>query len=186
MTGWQFTALKRGQMAGLKVPKETLRLVDRFLDSCEKDGKGGYSYIPGSGETVTMTAVGLLCRQYSGVGPRSPGLLGGVQKLKAYPPEKHPDVYYLYYATQVMHNMQGESWRFWNTGVDEKGQKKFKGVRDFLLLWQDDGGTAEHPHQKGSWKGSPGGRLMATSLALLILEQRNHEPLGRHKAAFGE
>jgi hypothetical protein len=173
-------------MAGLKVPKKILQSAEHFLDSCENTKKGGYSYVPGVGETVTMTAVGLLCRQYSGVGPKNPGLLIGVQKLKAYPPEKRPDIYYLYYATQVMHNIQGESWHFWNTGEDEKGQKKFKGVRDFLLLWQDDGDTAEHAHQKGSWSGSQGGRIMATSLALLILEQNNQPPLGRHKAAFGE
>src|SRR5262249_35984251 len=133
VTGWQFTALKRGQLAGLKVPKETIKSAERFLDSCESAGKGGYSYIPGAGETITMTAVGLLCRQYSGVGPGNPGLLMGVKKFKSSPPEKHPDVYYLYYATQVMYHMQGESWRFWDTGVDTDGKQKSKGVRNLLL-----------------------------------------------------
>jgi hypothetical protein len=186
VTGWQFTALKRGQMAGLKVPKETLKLAERFLDSCESAGKGGYSYLPGGEATITMTAVGLLCRQYNDVGPRNAGLLAGVQRLKSYPPEKHPDVYYLHYATQVMHNVQGESWRFWNTGVDADGKQKSKGVRNLLLTRQDNGDNDKHTHQKGSWGGSVGGRIMATSLSLLILEQANHDPLGRHKAAFGE
>ncbi|HEY7152745.1 MAG TPA: prenyltransferase/squalene oxidase repeat-containing protein [Gemmataceae bacterium] len=180
VTGWQFTALKRGQLAGLKVPKETLKLAENFLDSCENAEKGGYGYVPGHDGSIAMTAAGLLCRQYSGVEPDNPGLLKGVQKLKAAPPDKHPDVYYLYYATQVMHNMQGDSWRFWNTGVNERGIKVSKGMRDFLFSKQDSGDTAEHSHQKGSWSGSQGGRIMATSL-LLCLEQRNHQPLYRRK-----
>ncbi|HEY7426899.1 MAG TPA: prenyltransferase/squalene oxidase repeat-containing protein, partial [Gemmataceae bacterium] len=142
VTGWQLMALKSGQMSNLSVPKNVLKQAEHFLDSCESNsGKsptgsrqgGGYGYQAGGGETIVMTSVGLLCRMYSGVGPGNPSLLAGVQKLKAVPPEKHPDVYYLYYATQVMHHMQGESWRFWNTGMDEKGQQKSKGIRDFLI-----------------------------------------------------
>jgi hypothetical protein len=193
VTGWQLMALKSGQMAGLSVPKNTLKQADRFLDSCESGGKGatgsrqggGYGYLPGTGETIVMTSVGLLCRMYSGVGPGNPNLLAGVQKLKAYPPEKHPDVYYLYYATQVMHHMQGESWRFWNTGVDADGKQKSKGIRDMLISKQDTGTTPKHPHQAGSWGGSAGGRVMATSLSLLCLEvYYRHLPLYRRDLTF--
>ena len=84
VTGWQLMALKSGQMAGLSVPKNTLKLSDRFLDSVESSaaGKGssmaqkggGFGYVPGQGPTITMTAVGLLCRQYSGIGPEEPRL----------------------------------------------------------------------------------------------------------------
>lgn len=187
VTGWQFVALKRGQMAGLNVPRESLKAAERFLDSCEKAGGGGYSYVPGAGESISMTAVGLVCRQYSGVGPKNPGLLKGVQKLRHYSPERKPDFYYLYYATMAMHPMQGDSWRFWSRGEDEKGQKKFKGVYDFLLLGQDDGEINQRAHQNGSWSGSQGGRIMATSLALLILEQKNQKPIyHREKSAIGE
>ena len=195
VTGWQLMALKSGQMAGLSVPKNTLKQAERFLDSCENNnakgatgsrmGGGGYGYLPGGGETIVMTSVGLLCRMYSGVGPGNPSLLAGVQKLKAYPPEKHPDVYYLYYATQVMHHMQGESWRFWNTGVDADGKQKSKGIRDMLISKQDTGMTKNHAHQAGSWGGSAGGRVMATSLSLLCLEvYYRHLPLYRRDLTF--
>ncbi|HEY7314134.1 MAG TPA: prenyltransferase/squalene oxidase repeat-containing protein [Gemmataceae bacterium] len=194
VTGWQLMALKSGQMAGLSVPKNTLKQAERFLDSCENNNAkaatgsrqaGGYGYLPGGGETIVMTSVGLLCRMYSGVGPGNPSLLAGVQKLKAYPPEKHPDVYYLYYATQVMHHMQGESWRFWNTGVDADGKQKSKGIRDMLISKQDTGTTPKHPHQAGSWGGSAGGRVMATSLSLLCLEvYYRHLPLYRRDLTF--
>ncbi|HEY7155572.1 MAG TPA: prenyltransferase/squalene oxidase repeat-containing protein [Gemmataceae bacterium] len=194
VTGWQLMALKSGQMAGLNVPKNTLKASNHFLDSVESGGANGsrmgggsYGYTPGQGGSIAMTAVGLLCRMYSGVGPGNPSLLAGVQKLKAMPPDKHPDIYYLYYATQVMHHMQGDSWRFWNTGVDEKGQKVSKGIRDFLISKQDTGTTKGHPHQAGSWDGSQGGRVMATSLSLLCLEvYYRHLPLYRRDLNFNK
>ena len=182
VTGWELMALKSGQMAGLSVNKNVLKLSDRFLDACESSNKGGYAYMPanGQGESITMTSVGLLCRQYSGVNPRNPSLLAGVQRLKAYPPGKLDNIYYLYYATQVMHHMQGESWNFWNAGVDEKGQRVHSGIRDSLISKQDTGATPKHSHQAGSWGNAPGGRIMATSLSLLCLEvYYRHLPLYR-------
>ncbi len=185
VTGWQLMALKSGQMAGLSVPKNTLKLSERFLDSCETSNKGGFGYTPGTGESITMTAVGLLCRQYSGVSQRSPSLLAGVQRLKLNYPGKLDNIYYLYYATQVMHHMQGESWRFWNEGVDENGKKIHNGIRDSLISKQDTGTTPKHPHQIGSWPGSQGGRIMATSLSLLCLEvYYRHLPLYRRDMTF--
>lgn len=187
VTGWQLMALKSGQMAGLSVPKKTLTMAERFLDSCESSTKGssqadkggGFSYVPGQPPTPTMTAVGLLCRQYSGVGPKNPALQNGVKMLRAEPPGRNGNIYYLYYATQVMHHMQGESWQFWNLGPNGKG-----GIRDSLMSQQDKGTTPKHPHQVGSWGGSQGGRVMATSLSLLCLEvYYRHLPLYRRDIA---
>jgi hypothetical protein len=204
VTGWQLTALKSAQMAGLDVPKAALTMVDRFLDSCENirevtvDGKkvkqkGGYCYLPNSAETVPMTAVGLLCKQYLGASPRNPGLLDGLERLKENPPGKEAagnrdNLYYEYYATQVMHNMGGDSWEFWNKGEvmeDGKPKKVHDGIRDVLIKKQDAGDEEKHDHQKGSWapKGeglNDGGRIMWTSLSLLELEvYYRHLPLYR-------
>jgi hypothetical protein len=67
VTGWQLMALKSAQMAGLAVPKRALTLAERFLDSVEASAKGGYKYLPtNERESITMTAVGLLCRQCDG------------------------------------------------------------------------------------------------------------------------
>jgi hypothetical protein len=192
VTGWQLMALKSGQMAGLNVPKNTLKLAERFLDSVESSEKGAsqadkggsFSYQPGQPPTITMTSVGLLCRQYSGIGPKNPALQNGVRKLRAHPPGKGPEgnnIYYLYYATQVMHHMQGESWRFWNLGPNGDGKG---GIRDTLIAQQDKGADPKHPHQLGSWGGSQGGRIMATSLSLLCLEvYYRHLPLYRRDVA---
>jgi hypothetical protein len=164
VTGWEVMALKSGQMAGLNVPSATLRGAEKWLDSCMTSDKGGYGYT-GPQETPTMTAVGLLCRMYFGWGPKNPGLLAGVKKLKAYPPGSIHSLYYEYYATQVMYHMGGEDFGAWNPRM-----------RDLLLATQDKGDDPKRPQQKGSWDPrsdvheAVGGRVMITSLSLLTLE----------------
>lgn len=182
VTGWYLVAIKSGQVAGLNVPRATLQKTAKFLDSVEnKEKKGGYGYVPGAGESISMTAVGLLCRQYNGVAPRNPDLLLGVERLKKNPPRSALNLYYLYYATQVMHHMGGEDWTFWNLGSPEG-----TGIRDTLLKMQctDNG---RNPHLSGSWDPQPlgcgtGGRIMSTSLSLLCLEiYYRHLPLYRRE-----
>src|SRR5262249_28869670 len=77
--GWQLMALKSGQMAGLDPPPGTLKGAEKWLDTVATADKTGYGY-SGPGESYTMSAVGLLCRQYLGWNPRNPALIGGVEK----------------------------------------------------------------------------------------------------------
>jgi hypothetical protein len=172
VTGWQIMALLTAQMAGLDVPKLTLTKAQFFLSSCCDNDNEGYGYTaPGS--TPTMSAVGLLCRQYlNSWGPENARLLKGIDKnLVPYPPGSMKNMYYYYYSTQVMHHVGGERWRTWN----EK-------MRDRLVTTQD---KSKGPND-GSWSsegdahGSAGGRLMNTSLSLLTLEVYfRHVPLHR-------
>jgi hypothetical protein len=184
VTGWQVMALKSGQMAGLSVPAKTFTGVEEYLEKCRSSK--GYGYSPGSGETPTMTAVGLLCREYLGVNPKNPDLLRGVEYLKQSPPGATGNLYYEYYATQVFHHLGGPTWQFWNLGPDGSGKN---GIRDTLIRRQDTGMDAKLVHQKGSWPSqgkegggrdgsSEGGRIMWTSLSLLTLEvYYRHLPL---------
>ncbi len=181
VVGWQVMALKSGQMAGLQVPTPALKGADKWLDSCQTPDGGGYGYT-GPGETPTMSAVGLLCRQYLGWSPRNPGLLAGVKRLRGTPPGALNSVYYNYYATQVMHHMGGDSWEFWNAKM-----------RDLLIAAADKGGDGRRAHHKGSWSaagdahGAQGGRVMQTSLSLLTLEvYYRHLPLYRRDLATGK
>jgi hypothetical protein len=180
VTGWALMALQSGQMAGLSVPAATLRKVDRFLDSVEAPTKGGYEYLAGNGATPAMTSVGMLCRLYRGQTPNNPKLLAGAEFLKKSPPGKTGNLYYEYYATQAMHQMGGDSWKFWNEGPDGKS-----GIRDSLISRQDAGVSGKKGNA-GSWPATDdfgtqqGGRLMATSLSLLTLEvYYRHLPLYR-------
>jgi hypothetical protein len=180
VVGWQLMAIKSGQMAGLKVPNPTLVGAEKWLNSVQTTN-GGYGYV-GPQETPTMSAVGLLCRQYLGWSWRNPGLLNGIKYLDQYPPGSINSIYYYYYATQVMHHMQGDSWQRWNPKI-----------RDLLVNSQDQGRAAKRPHQIGSWSpgqdahGAQGGRIMQTSLSLLTLEvYYRHLPLYRRDVTSGK
>jgi hypothetical protein len=112
-----------------------------------------------------MTAVGLLCRLNLGWSPRKKQLVQGVEFLEKSPPGTLRSAYYNYYASQVIHRLGGDHWKKWNEKIDA-----------LLLKSQDKGADGKHNHQKGSWTGKEdthgesGGRLMQTSLSLLILE----------------
>jgi hypothetical protein len=191
--GWQLMALKSGQMGGLSVPTQTLKGAEQWLETVGTADKTGYGY-SGPGETYTMSAVGLLCRQYLGWTPRNKALIDGVEKLKRVKPGQVNNMYYYYYSTQVMHHMGGDSWEFWNTGMDKKtGQKAHDGMRDILIKSQDKGTDPKRPAQKGSWDpradahGAAGGRIMITSLSMLTLEvYYRHLPLYRREAGFAK
>lgn len=174
--GWQVMALKSGQMAGLDVPRVTVDGASKFLDAACSSDQGSYGYTSNVDTTDTLSAVGLLCRQYLGWGPRSPGLIAGSRRLLKTGPR--PDnMYYNYYATQVMHHLGGPAWEAWNPRM-----------RDQLCALQDKG--TKNQHQKGSWDpkgdgfGSHGGRIMSTSLSVLTLEvYYRHLPLYRQVAS---
>ena len=128
---------------------------------------------------VGMTAVGMLCSQYLGTTPRNPELIAGAERLKLAPPNTTKNLYYEYYATQVMHHMGGDNWKFWNEGPNGAN-----GIRDTLIRKQDIGANkAAHGGswaQEGAGHANDGGRIMATSLSLLTLEvYYRHLPLYR-------
>jgi hypothetical protein len=186
VVGWQVMALKSAQMAGLDVSDVTMRKAQRFLDSvCGEGSDEGYRYLPANqGSTPTMSAVGLLCRQYlQSWGPQNLRMIKGVENhIKSHGPNPM-DMYYSYYATQVMHHFGGQSWKDWNEKMREgliKGQEKSGPMNG---SWDSAGGNI-HIAQ--------GGRLMQTSLCLLTLEvYYRHLPLyyrdtGDKKVAAGQ
>jgi hypothetical protein len=190
--GWQLMALKSGQMAGLSVPRATLAGVDRWLNAAMDRTSHGYGYTSAQ-PTPTMTSVGLLCREYRGWGPRTPELAAGLKILGQSPPGALHNIYYEYYATQVLHHLGGPDWVLWNEGKDAKGKRVHKGIRDWLIANQDKGTNPGLAHQAGSWSpagdvhGAAGGRLMVTSLSLLTLEvYYRHLPLYRRETQTGK
>lgn len=178
VVGWQLMALRSAQMAGLDVPADVLQRAMRYLDDAQTDSAGGrYAYMPGNSATHVMTAEALLCRQYAGWPQNHPGLVDGVRYLlqshlpRAKDKRTH-NLYYIYYATQVMHHMGGTPWEDWNYRV-----------RDLLVDTQETKG-----HAAGSWTprvghDEAGGRLYQTALAVCTLEvYYRHLPLYRQGA----
>jgi hypothetical protein len=176
VVGWQLMALKSAEMAYLKVPPATVRKAGYFLDSVQSDRGSIYGYLrPERGRPAT-TAIGLLCRMYLGWKRDNAALQNGVRILSAMGPSidstpMQDNMYYNYYATQVMHHYGGSEWRRWN-----------QVMREYLIKTQ-----ARHGHETGSWYfdgsdlGSPaGGRLYCTSMAAMTLEvYYRHMPLYR-------
>ena len=183
VTGWCLQALQSGYLAGLSVPRETLYKVGNYLDTVQTQNGAAYGYV-GPGGTASMTAVGLLCREYLGWGPKNPNLAAGVENLKKNGPAKGQiNTYYYYYATQVVHFFGGEDWVAWNLGAKGADGARKQGMRDILIDTQDNTPSPTN----GSWvpgndqTGRGGGRLTVTCLSLLTLEvYYRHLPLYRN------
>lgn len=157
--------MTKTQLAGMGGPKGMEIVED-----------GGYCYQPNGFNMVgkpeapaTMTAAGILCRQYlktkddlsDKMSLRSAEMTRGLHHiLDNMPTTDLKSIYYYYYATQVLYNIHDESWAKWNAAM-----------RDLLVQTQEKTG-----HLKGSWDptgdqfGGHGGRIMMTSMALLTLE----------------
>ena len=166
--GWQLMALKSAHMAYLNVPPKTIKGAMKFLDSVQVDSGSAYGYLnPGRGPATT--AIGLLCRMYLGWKHDEPALGRGVEAIGKLGPSQH-NMYYNYYATQVLHHYEGEEWTKWN-----------KQMRDYLVNTQ---GKASH--EQGSWyfggdhSSEQGGRLYTTAMAAMTLEvYYRHLPIYR-------
>ncbi|MDR0337474.1 MAG: hypothetical protein LBI18_10330 [Planctomycetaceae bacterium] len=171
--GWNFMALKSAQMAYLNVPPRTIRGAKHFLDNVvgiEGGAKYGYESAK-DGPRISLTPIGLLGQMYMGWKSDHPSLVKGTDYVSKAGPQMN-NIYYCYYATQVMHHIGGEKWDRWN-----------KRIRDELIKRQVTDG-----HEKGSWSteiggglvGGSGGRLTCTSFATMILEvYYRHLPLYR-------
>jgi len=178
VTGWVVMALKSAQMAGLDVPEGTMQKAIYFIDSVNRTENEGYFYGHDDAQAKmvlpTRTSIGLLCRQYlQSWGRNNKRMTDGVDNhLKTYPPQTgRNDIYYYYYATQVMHHLGGERWTKWNNVMREllvKSQDKSPGALN---------GSWSPAGDPNPWSGA-GGRLMVTSLSILTLEvYYRHLPL---------
>lgn len=164
--GWQMFALRSARLAGLDVPRNVVRGCAYYLDLASTDKHGTrYAYLPGRNETITMTAEALLCRQYLGWLRDSPAMIKGAAGVwDDLRNSNERNIYYWYYATQLLHNMQNKAWKQWNAQV-----------RDGLVAMQVLGDGCD----RGSWSpfapvpdrwGRSAGRLFQTSLSVLTLE----------------
>src|SRR6187401_1283962 len=164
-------ALQSARSANLTVPDEAWGMADLYMDSVQHRDGALYSYQAHGGPTPVMTAEGLLCRMYLGWQKDRPGLVNGVEYLAQnnLPATNNPNIYYWYYATQVMHHYGGDEWEEWNTHM-----------RDVLVQSQERSG-----HAAGSWDprgdhAGAGGRIYMTALSTCTLEvYYRHLPIFR-------
>jgi hypothetical protein len=171
VVGWQLMALQSARAASLTVPDETWEMADVFLDGVQHRDGALYAYQTRNDPTPAMTAEALLCRMYQGWTKDRPALVRGVRWLSENhrPSALETNIYYWYYATQVMHHYGGPEWENWNLRM-----------RDILVSMQETRG-----HVAGSWRpkgdySDEGGRIYMTALAVCTLEvYYRHLPLFR-------
>lgn len=177
VSGWQIMALKSCQLAGVETDKATWMRSEAFVDSLiSSDGKYGYQKSAAK-VTDTTTAIGVLSKMYLGTHYEDLDLIMGADFISDTGPSDS-DIYFNYYATQILHHRGGEPWQAWNKGTGAKKGKRIRnirelGMRDFLIQTQDQSNS----HQAGSWyfadkagHSKTGGRLYTTAMSVMILE----------------
>lgn len=164
--GWQVFAMRSGHLAGLPIPRSVLRGCSEFLNLAAADQrKVTYSYQPGHPVSPVMTAEALVSRQLLGWPRSHPALIKGAGRVAAHL-ESSPDrnIYYWYYATQLLHNLKNKDWERWNPRVREELIKTQ--VKDDSCA---EGSWDPAQPQPDRW-GMSAGRLYQTSLSILTLE----------------
>jgi hypothetical protein len=159
--GWQLMALKSAELAGIPMPESTRAGIVRFLKSVESGTSGGLaSYRPGEAPSRPMTAEALVCRQFLGLPHDDPAAGEAADYLLGeLPTSQRINLYYWYYGTLAMYQMQGDHWRRWNAAL-----------QDALVDQQFTSGD-----MAGSWDpkciwGGYGGRVYSTAMSALCLE----------------
>jgi len=159
--GWQVMAIKSASLAGIAVPQKTREGMLHFLQRCEMGTHGGRScYRPGTPPSRPMTAEALVSRYFLDLAPDQALVTEASDYLMGELPEPGlPNLYYWYYGTLALFQVQGEAWTRWNDALQ----------RQLLPLQCTDGSLA------GSWDpdtvwGCYGGRVYSTAMASLCLE----------------
>jgi hypothetical protein len=169
--GWQLMALMAAKDAGLRVNAKVGPRVNQFLARVEAGIEGDNVYGRfGTKYAYDMTkkrfskatnTIGILSRLFMGVKAHHPAVTIVASKIAVDGPDPG-DMYYNYYANQVMFQFGGQQWEDW--------QKKITAV---LIKAQVKDG-----HAVGTWYfdegdqgATKGGRVYCTSLALMCLEE---------------
>lgn len=178
VVGWQVMALKSAKEAGLDVNPKTVAAAGHFLNLVQRDplsdssGPLGtrYAYMPDKRKfTPATTAIGHACRICMGASPFHPAIQTTVKEMAA-SGHRGGDMYYNFYANQVIFQHGGTPWTMWSQQLNN----------DLIGLQEQRG------HLQGSWHfgaadsgGIAGGRLYATAMSCLCLEETF-----RHLPAF--
>jgi hypothetical protein len=158
VTGWQIAALSIAREEKLQVPQITFAKANIFLNMVQTGEGASYNYQPGNAGGPSNTAVGLLSRIHLGCRMDHPALRRGMAQVSDQGPS--PDnMYFNYYATQLMWQAEPERWRKWRSKM-----------RDQLVQGQSTQADSKGSWYYGNMGSAEGGRLYSTSMALMILQ----------------
>jgi hypothetical protein len=196
VTGWMVLALKTAKAANLDIPRADYDrafagALNWFDSATAANGKTGYlgpgdpgsmlmtlekdGVYPYSKDLSCMTAVGVLCRIFSGEPRKSEKVRSGVKILMEHTPRWQErkgrslstiNIYYWYYGSYALFQYGGKDWKTWNEAMLKT-----------LLENQRQGATSsgESICEDGSWDpidewGTAGGRVYSTALGAMTME----------------
>lgn len=175
ITGWQVMALKSAQLAGVPVNKGTLSEANQWFNRVAGGKHGGLiSNAPGWSESVCMTAIGMLARQYAVGEPDDLTQSESRQYLlEQLTPDRLPNQpFATFFGSEAQHQVDADELSSWALEV-----------RRSLIVAQATTGCASgswYPQQAGDKWVSQGGRLVTTCLASLTMSiNYRHLPLHR-------
>ena len=119
--GWQLMTLKNAELAGIPIPDSTRQGIIRYLQSVASGSYGGRAaYRPSEQPSRTMTAEAMVCWQFLGLSRQNPACNeAGDFLLAELPNDANSNLYYWYYATLAMYQLQGVHWQRWNDALRE-------------------------------------------------------------------
>jgi hypothetical protein len=187
VTGWALMALHTARAAGFEFPESHFLRAGVFLESVSEKQGTRFKYMPSDppeSVTLTMTAEGLLSRQYLGASPDSLSMKSGSGWLLSSVNEPQwkegrRNVYEWYYTAQTLHNLGGDDWYLWYQTV----------ARQIVRAQTKSGSTKAGKDVRGSWDpispagayheyAAQAGRLYITAMCVLILETPyRHAPI---------
>lgn len=155
VTGWQVLALRAAKDVGCDVPAESIDQAIAYVKACSVQDRRGFGYQPGSGQTPTLTGVGITCLEVCG-DHHSAEAVGGADWLVEHPlqPNSNYFFYGVYYAGVGMFKMGGDY-----------AERSHAHLAEILLPLQEADGSWWSP--QGTERGH--GRIYATSMAVLGL-----------------
>jgi hypothetical protein len=159
--GWQLMSLKSAELAGISIPSNTRQGIIKYLQSVSSGKSGGLaSYRPGEPATRSMTAEAMVCWQFLGLPREHPACNeAGDFVMGELPGEGTYNLYYWYYATLSMYQLQGNHWQRWN-----------EALRHELVNRQIKTGVLAGSWDTNDLWGGYGGRVYTTAMATLMLE----------------
>jgi hypothetical protein len=161
--GWQYMALKSGELAGIPIPNAAREGIVNFLQSVSSGRASGLTAYRASERerpTRTMTAEALACWQLLGMRRDHPaGREGADFLLEELPGTGTGNIYYWYYGTLAMYQLQGSDWARWN-----------EALRTALVNGQRKEGALAGTWDPDTVWGGYGGRIYSTALSALCLE----------------
>jgi hypothetical protein len=182
VTGWFVMQLKSAKIAGLTVDGAGFQGAMKFLDGVtDKEGRACYGPDGNTSKSASMTAVGMVCRQFMGVPNVDPLLVKATDTLIKDLPDwqgaaaaeasvARGDLgfYYWYYGTLAMFQMGGDKWTKWNEKLKPTlVNNQCKGPLPLASGLEDKDGSWD---PNGAYIDKYGGRVFTTAVGALTLE----------------